>query len=141
MRLAILFLSLLGLFGLATLAGCGGMTTAGNEQICLDDSGDCVASRTAAFKELVADKQHAWVNRPASRSLHASGIRMFAYKATKAQLTCAQLTAGINEASSVRGALAGPMNGVSADRISQAKALAEETRTELQKVRTSKRCA
>ena len=141
MRFAVICLSFLSMLGLAALAGCSGMTTAGNEQICLDDSGDCIASRTAAYNEMVADKQHAWVNRPASRSLHASGIRMFAFKATKAQLTCAQLTAGINEASSVRGALAGSMQGVSADRISQAKALADETRAELQKVRLKKRCA
>lgn len=141
MRLAVLFVTLLGLGGLFTLSGCGGVTTAGYENICLDDSGACVASRSAAFKELVDDKQHAWVNRPASRSLHASGVRMFAFKATKGQLTCAQLTAGINEASSVPGALAGSMPGVSKDRITQAKALAEETRGELQKVRTSKRCA
>ncbi len=123
------------------VASCSGTTGADAALPCLDDSQPCVDARMAALGAMQSDSKRSWISKPVNARLHASGVRMFAYRTLKDRLSCAELTTGMNEMSSVRATLAGPVPGVSKDRIVQAKMLADETHGELKKVHVKKGCA
>ena len=124
-----------------TLTGCSGFTSADNDAPCLDDSQGCIDARSTAFNAMKSDGERKWIGKPVNARLHASGVRMFAYRAEKDKLSCAELTAGMNEMSAVRSSLSGAVPGASKDRVVQAKMLADETHAELQKVHARKKCA
>lgn len=121
-------------------AGCS-VVTADNDTPCLDDSKSCIEARTTAFNAMKSDTGRKWIGKPVNARVHASGVRMFAYRVSKDKLSCTELTAGMNEMTAVRSALSGPVAGASKDRIVQAKMLADETWAELKKVHQNKRCA
>lgn len=94
------------------LAGCAGgdgpdiVTPAGLG--CVDDSVECISKRQAALRQLVADKDRKWVREPASAASYASGVRLFAYKTKKKELSCEELSVGRHEADRAPGVLRGP---------------------------------
>ena len=100
------------LAALIAVAGCAGSdgpeiaTAAGLG--CVDDSLDCIAKRQAALRGLIGDKERKWVKEPATAATYASGVRLFAYKTKKKELTCEELTAGRREADSAPTVLRGP---------------------------------
>lgn len=102
---------LLGLVAALTLAGCAGgdgpdiATPPGLG--CVDDSFECISKRQAALRQLVADKERKWVKEPASAASYASGVRLFAYKTKKKDLSCEELSAGRREADGAPGVLRG----------------------------------
>lgn len=65
---------------------------------CVDDSARCVASRQTALKALMDDKSRSWVKQPADASAHASGVRLFALRKRRRELTCDELAHGRREA-------------------------------------------
>jgi hypothetical protein len=103
----------LGAVGLmATLAGCSSndppefsTTTALG---CVDDSRQCIDQRQAALRSLMADRERRWVREPASPSAYASGVRLFAYKSKKREMSCEELAVGRREADAGPGVLRGP---------------------------------
>jgi hypothetical protein len=100
------------LASLILLAGCAGgdgpevVTTAGLG--CVDDSIECISKRQAALRELVGDKDRKWVKAPATASSYASGVRLFAFKTKKKELTCDELVLGRKEADGAPQVLRGP---------------------------------
>ena len=75
---------------------------------CVDDSLECITKRQAALRQLVADKDRSWVKVPPNAASYASGVRLFAYKTKKKELSCEELSAGRREADGAPGVLRGP---------------------------------
>jgi hypothetical protein len=100
---------------LAAILGIAGCATSEGPEIttrqglgCVDDSSDCVAKRQAALRELVADKDRKWMKDQPTAASYASGVRLFAYKTKKKELTCEELSAGRREADGAPAVLRGP---------------------------------
>ena len=92
------------------LASCGG---SGPSELpkglhCVDDSAGCVAERSAALHELSNDKSRGWIKQSAPPAAYASGVRLFAYKQKKRELSCDELAVGRREADAGVGVLRGP---------------------------------
>lgn len=105
-------LAILPVLGLAACAGSGGGPTIGQAGMaCVDDSPECIAKRQAALRQLVSDPGRAWVKEPPSAHAYASGVRLFAFKTKKKELTCDELAMGRKEADAAPGVLRSPGNG------------------------------
>jgi hypothetical protein len=128
-------------FGLA-LSACSGGPDLGNGRAglsCVDDSAECVEQRQATLKAMLADKERGWVKEPASPHAHASGVRLFAFRTTKAELTCEQLAHGRKEAEGAPKALKNSQ-GLSPAQISRASMFAAEVNKELTVEMRKRRC-
>ncbi len=99
---------------------------------CVDDSRQCIAERAIALKTLLADKERRWVRETASPHAYASGVRMFAFKSRKKDLTCDELAAGRREADGASPSLRGAAGkGLSPAQISRGAMFAAEVGKEL----------
>jgi hypothetical protein len=124
------------------LAACSGMLDAGNSRAglsCIDDSTECVEQRQATLKAMLADKDRAWVKEPATPHAHASGVRLFAFRSKKSELTCEELAHGRKEAEGAPKALKGSQ-GLSPAQISRASMFAAEVNRELTLEMKKRRC-
>lgn len=99
---------------------------------CVDDSAECVARRQAAYRQLLSDPGRAWVREPASAHAYASGVRLFAFKSAKKELSCDELAVGRREAEAAPGVLRSPGNGwLSPAQVSRGVIFAAEVSREL----------
>lgn len=99
---------------------------------CVDDSKHCVDQRQAALQSLLADRSKSWIKTPASPRAYASGVRMFAYKQKKLELTCDELGAGRREADAAPQSLRSASGqGLSPAQISRGTMFAAEVGREL----------
>ncbi|MCB1519177.1 MAG: hypothetical protein KDJ37_01225 [Hyphomicrobiaceae bacterium] len=96
----------------APLAGCATETVSnygnGSGMSCLDDSPHCVAQRQAALRNLVGRSDRHWVRDQAGVDAYASGVRLFAFKKKKKDLTCDELARARHEADGAERVLRGP---------------------------------
>jgi hypothetical protein len=107
---------------------------------CVDDSAHCINARQAALNALLADKDRAWVKRKSIHAReHASGVRLFAFRSTKATLSCEELAYGRREAEAAPKALKGQPD-LSSAQISRATLLAREVQRELAAEMRRRRC-
>ena len=99
------------------LVGVAGGCSSGNDDVqfstavglgCVDDSRHCIDQRQAALSSMMADRDRRWVKEPATPSAYASGVRLFAFKSRKKELTCEELAHGRREADAGPGVLRGP---------------------------------
>jgi hypothetical protein len=92
------------------LPACGGPDSAGPSSglTCVDDSPDCVDRRQKTLRYLVDDKDRAWIAAHPPAEAYASGVRLFALKNKKKELTCEELAHGRDEADRAPGVLHGP---------------------------------
>ncbi|MGE0698410.1 MAG: hypothetical protein AB7O57_04875 [Hyphomicrobiaceae bacterium] len=94
------------------LAACGGGPASEigpwTEVRCVDDSIACVSQRQSQLKAMLADKDRTWVRHPATADAYAGGVRLFAFKSRKRELSCAELAAGRREADAGPAVLRGP---------------------------------
>lgn len=134
-----------GALGLATLAvaGCASSELAqappaGTQ--CVDDSAHCIGSRQAALKTMMDDKGRAWIREPADARAYASGVRLFAFRGRKKELSCDELGIGKREADAAHGVLRGPgAAGLTPAQVSRGSMLATEVSRELG-VEMTRRC-
>ena len=99
---------------------------------CVDDSQHCVSERSSALGHLMNDKQRAWVRQPAPAEAYASGVRLFAFKQRKRELTCEELAIGRKEAEAGPGTLRGPQGkGLRPDQVARGVMLSTEVSREL----------
>jgi len=99
---------------------------------CVDDSPACVERRGAALKEMLADPKRRWVREPASAHSYAAGVRLFAFRSRKRELSCDELAHGKREADTAPAALNGPESGgLSPAQKSRGAMLAAEVSKEL----------
>lgn len=75
---------------------------------CLDDSAHCISQRQSALRNLVTRSDRHWVRDRAGADAYASGVRMFAFKTKKKDLTCDELQAARREADGADAILRGP---------------------------------
>ena len=108
---------------------------------CLDDSEECVERRQVTLKSYLADGDRSWINEPATAEAHASGVRLFAFRSRKKELSCEELLRGRREADSVAKSLHGPDGkAFSPTLIARATMLASEVSKELGAEMRARRC-
>ncbi len=106
---------------------------------CIDDSPECVERRQTTLNALLADKERGWVRETATPQAHASGVRLFAFRSAKSDLTCEELAHGRKEAEGAPKALKGGQ-GLSPAQISRASLFAAEVNKELAAEMKKRRC-
>lgn len=120
---------------LSLLAGCGGFGSSESGPLgasCVDDSAHCVRERQGALRQMVADTNRSWVAAPPTLETHASGVRLFAFKARKKDLTCHELAVGRREAEGAPAVLRANAGGrLSSSQVARASLLAREVAAEL----------
>ena len=126
------------------VAACAGNTqpqmSHGQGMSCLDDSAHCIAQRQTALRHLVSRSDRHWVNDQAGPDAYASGVRLFAFKTKKRELSCNELMAGRREAEGAGKVLRGPQGrSLSPAQIARGVMLAEEVSRELAREH-SRRC-
>ena len=99
---------------------------------CVDDSPPCVQARGAALKQMLADPKRNWVREPANAHSYAAGVRLFAFRSRKRDLSCDELAHGKREADAAPASLNGPHSGgLSPAQKSRGTMLAAEVSKEL----------
>jgi hypothetical protein len=99
---------------------------------CVDDTPACVERRGAALKAMMSDKKRSWVKEPTNAHAYAAGVRLFAFKSRKRELSCEELAHGKREADAAPAALNGPdSGGLSPAQKSRGTMLAAEVSREL----------
>lgn len=106
------------------------------------DEASCANVETcvSVLKTMVADPERAWMHRPASPAVLANGVRLFAYRALKTQLTCSELAAAITEIETAAQAFSGSVAGLKPEQITRVRVLSVEVGTELQ-AENAERCS
>ncbi len=117
------------------LAGCAGNDVVVPAQQaglgCVDDSPHCVSERGNALKGLLADKSKGWVRQPPTAVAYASGVRIWAFKQKKRELTCDELSHARREAEGAAPALRGAKVGLTPAQVSRGIMLAQDVSKEL----------
>ncbi|HKZ96893.1 MAG TPA: hypothetical protein VJ045_07920 [Hyphomicrobiaceae bacterium] len=127
---------------LVTAAGCGGGGAEFDARAglgCVDDSAECIARRRTTLRHLVTDQSRTWVKEPATAEAYASGVRLFAFRAKKNELTCDELAHARREAEAARGVLSSAGARLTPAQVSRGALLAGEVGRELQS-ELSRRC-
>jgi hypothetical protein len=130
------------LIGLGIVASaCSGLEDQRAGLSCIDDSPDCVDQRQATLKSMLADEDKKWVKEPTNPQAHASGVRLFAFRSRKKELSCEELAVGRREADSVPKSLKGPEGkSMSPAQVSRANMFAAEVSKELAVEMRARRC-
>jgi hypothetical protein len=127
---------------IAALVGCGGpnVGTSSAGLTCVDDSADCIERRKRTLSYLVDTNDRSWIKAHPPAEAYASGVRLFALKSKKKQLTCEELALGRNEAERGPGVLRGPAGSkLTPAQVSRGVILASEVSRELA-VEMKRRC-
>lgn len=106
---------------------------------CVDDTPECVDQRQATLKSMLSDQERKWVKEPTSAKAHASGVRLFAFRAKKGELSCEELVHGRREADDVKKSLKGDTSLTPAQ-VSRANLFAAEVSKELTAEIKKRRC-
>jgi hypothetical protein len=108
---------------------------------CLDDSQECIDKRQVTLKSMLDDQDRKWVKEPTNPQAHASGVRLFAFRSRKKELTCEELALGRREADSVPKTLRGPEGkSLSPPQVARANLFAAEVSKELAAEMRARRC-
>jgi hypothetical protein len=137
----LMVIAVLGGLGLAASA-CTGMLGVEDNRAglsCVDDSAECVERRQTTLKAMLADKDRAWVKEAPTPQAHASGVRLFAFRSKKAELSCEELAHGRKEAEGAPKMLKASQ-GLSPAQISRASMFAAEINKELAAEMKKRRC-
>lgn len=119
----------------AMLAGCAGgdappeLSRAGFS--CVDDSVECINRRQSLLRQLQSDPNRAWIKEHPTPEAYASGVRLFAMKSKKHELTCEELAHGRQEADGAPAALRSQSGHFTPAQISRGAMLASEVGREL----------
>jgi hypothetical protein len=106
------------------------------------DEASCanVDTCVSVLKAMVADPERAWMRQPASPAVLANGVRLFAYRALKTQLTCGELAAAMTEIETAAQTFSGGVGGLKPEQITRVRILSVEVGTELQ-AENAQRCS
>lgn len=99
---------------------------------CVDDSAECISRRQATLRNMVDDKSRSWVNEQPTPEAYASGVRLFAFKTKKKELSCDELKRGKLEADTARTSLQSLGTRLTPAQVSRSAMLAGEVGRELQ---------
>lgn len=99
---------------------------------CVDDSPACISHRQSALRQMMGDSKRTWVKEAPTAHAYATGVRLFAFKSKKKELSCEELAAGRREADGAPGALrANGGHGLTPAQISRGIMFAAEVSREL----------
>jgi hypothetical protein len=99
---------------------------------CVDDSKHCIDKRMSTLKVMVADQKRSWVYQQESPASYATGVKLFAYRATKTQLTCGELSHGRQETADAAVSLkSGSVPGMNDSRLAQVRDMSAQVSKEL----------
>jgi hypothetical protein len=132
----------LGALCVAAAAGCSAQPadfTTTSSLNCVDDSPQCVSHRQTALRSMVADKSKSWVKQPADASAHASGVRLFALRQRRRDLSCEELAHGKREADAAPAVLRASTGRLTHAQIARGVILAGEVSRDLSREQ-AKRC-
>ncbi len=101
-----------------------------------EGEGDCMAQ----LKALIDNPDRSWIGKPETPADHATGTRLFAYRALHAKLSCEELTRAIDELAEAGNTFSAPPPSISAQKANQVRALNAAVETELRAERT-RRCS
>jgi len=122
------------------LSACSGISLEDRAGLsCIDDTPECVARRQATLKSMLADDERKWLKERPTPLAHASGVRLFAFRSKKAELSCEELGHARKEAEAAPKALKS-QKGLSPAQISRASLFAAEVRKELAAEMKRRRC-
>ena len=130
-------LGVAALVAIALAAGCTPLSstleTSNNPAAgCVDDSKHCIDKRMSTLKVMVADQKRTWVYQQESPASYATGVKLFAYRATKAQLTCGELSHGRQETADAALSLkSGSVPGMNDSRLAQVRDMSAQVSKEL----------
>jgi hypothetical protein len=85
----------------------------------------------AQLKALIDDPARGWIGKTSSPAEYATGTRLFAYRALRAQLTCPQLTTARGEIEAAGKTFRAPVAGVTPLQARRLLALNAEVEREL----------
>jgi hypothetical protein len=120
---------------LFTLAGCAGgdpppeLSRAGFS--CVDDSIECINRRQGLLRQLTADNSRAWMKEAPTPEAYASGVRLFAMKSKKREMTCDELARGRQEADGAGPSLRSANGKLTPAQVSRGAMFATEVSREL----------
>ncbi len=119
-------------------AGCAINTVSVNSPLaglsCVDDSPDCISKRKKTLNYLTNDPTRSWIRLRPTPQAYASGVRLFAYKKKKKELTCTELKIGHTEANAAAEVLRGSEAGsLSPAQVSRGTLLAAEVSRDLRR--------
>ena len=106
---------------------------------CVDDSPECINRRQATLRHMVNDSSKSWVHESPTPEAYASGVRLFAYKSKKKDLTCDELRRGTLEADTARTSLNSVGDRLTPAQVSRGVMLAAEVGRELDR-EINRRC-
>lgn len=91
------------------------------------------------LKALIESRDRSWIGQPEPPADHATGTRLFAYRALQGQLSCAELSRAIEELETAAAMFRAPVPGIDASTAGRVRALNGAVETELRAERT-RRC-
>lgn len=101
---------------------------------CVDDSKMCIEKRALALKGMLADPKRTWVTKPETAAAYATGVKLFAYKGKKVEMSCAELAHGREETRTMPQVLKpGSVQGMNDSRLAQVRDLSGQVHKELNK--------
>ena len=106
---------------------------------CVDDSTECINHRQATLKHMMNDSSRSWVQETPTPQAYASGVRLFAFKQKKKELTCDELKRGKLEADTARSSLNSVGDRLTPAQISRGVMLVGEVGRELER-EINRRC-
>lgn len=107
------------------------LPVSGGHTTCLDDTPECIGRRQGLLRQLSADSSRGWMREPATPEAYASGVRLYAMKNKKKELSCDELQRGKAEADAAPTALRGASAKLTPAQISRAMMFAGEVGREL----------
>lgn len=123
---------------IALLAAVGGCATSDAPEPlskagfhCIDDSLECINKRQNLMRQLVADNSRAWMKEAPSPEAYASGVRLFAMKTKKREMSCPELEQGRREADGAPASLRGAGSKLPTAQVSRGIMFAGEVSREL----------
>ena len=98
---------------------------------CLDDSQECITRRQGLVRQLTSDGTRAWMKESPTPEAYASGVRLYAIKNKKKELSCDELQRGKLEADGAPSSLRAATAKLSPAQISRGIMFAGEVGREL----------
>jgi hypothetical protein len=96
------------------------------------------AACLSQLKALIEDPQRGWIGNLVPATEYARGVRLFAYRALRAQLNCNELILALAEIEAARKPLARPVPGVTPAQAARARMLSDEVEAELRTERATR---
>lgn len=123
-----------GISGCTAIGPSDELPVANTASGCVDDSKACIEKRGTALKGMLGDAKRSWVIRQETAASYATGVKLFAYRQKKTEMSCQELAHGREETRTAPQMLKpGSVSGMNDSRLAQVKDLSGQVSKELAK--------